>query len=69
MGNCPKCDKDISIVNTYKIEAYPLPSPGHTWKAVKHCCPFCGCVLGVQIDPVALKADILEVILAALDKR
>jgi hypothetical protein len=68
MGTCPKCDKPVSSVTTCNVEVNTIPSPGHTWRGVEHCCPSCGCILGVQIDPVALKTDIVEEILHALGK-
>jgi hypothetical protein len=42
---------------------------GQQWRTVKYCCPHCQVILSVQIDPVALKTDIVESILAAFGKR
>ena len=42
----------------------PFGSEG--WRCVSYCCPYCNTVLGVQIDPVALKADTINELVAAL---
>lgn len=58
-GKCPKCEKAISSL---KIEQVPASTGvgGTEWKAISFCCKSCGVVLSVQIDPVAIKADILN---------
>lgn len=57
-GKCPKCDAVIQHVN--------LESPsilaglgGPSWVGVSYLCPNCRTILGVGIDPVAIKADIV----------
>ena len=56
-GKCPKCEKPVSSV---KAEAISAVVGLENWKAVSYCCPWCDTVLSVQIDPVAIKTDILK---------
>ncbi len=58
VGKCPKCD---SMVRNVKIEDVTVNvgfSPA--WKGVSYLCSSCNAVLSVQIDPVALKTDIIN---------
>lgn len=36
------------------------------WRCDSYCCPYCNTILGVQIDPVALKTDTINELFAAL---
>ncbi len=63
MGKCPKCGKLVTWVNTMSADA---KAGARTWRGVLYCCPFCSTVLGVQIDPVALKADIVDEVVKKL---
>ena len=65
-GKCPKCDHAISHAKTEAIDLRVSPNEGY--KGVSYCCPSCHCVLGVELDPVALKADIVDSIVARLRK-
>ncbi len=58
-GQCPKCSAPISSVTleTITIKAQPT-----NWKGLSYLCPSCNCVLSVSIDPVALKAEIVQAI-------
>jgi hypothetical protein len=67
MGKCPKCEQIVGHVNLVEINSSALF--GQQWRTVKYCCPHCQTILSVQIDPVALKTDIVETILAAFGKR
>ena len=67
MGTCPGCGKIVGHVNLVEINASALF--GQQWRTVKYCCPHCNVILSVQIDPVALKTDIVELVLAGLGKR
>lgn len=58
LGKCPKCEKTVSRATIGEIEA--SVGIGHRrWRAVSFNCPSCSTVLGVQIDPIAIKADII----------
>jgi hypothetical protein len=60
MIKCPKCEKDIAHLN---LEEIPIHTKGKTaWKGIPFNCPQCLSPLSVQIDPVALDADLLKAI-------
>jgi hypothetical protein len=67
MGTCPKCDKVLGHVNLVEISAGQMF--GDQWRAIKYCCPHCKVILSVQIDPIALKTDVIAGVVAALRKR
>jgi hypothetical protein len=69
VGTCPKCNQAVIIVNAFEVEIHAMPSPGHTWRGLKYCCPSCGCILSVQMDPIAIKTDIVEQLFEALRGR
>ena len=57
-AKCPKCDKSIiqpSII--CKDGQVPM---GPSWKTIMITCPYCHVVLGAQIDPIAIKTDIVN---------
>jgi hypothetical protein len=56
-GQCPKCNVPISSVT---LERITIKGKETNWKGVSYLCPSCNCVLSVSIDPVALKAEILQ---------
>ena len=66
MGTCPKCEAPVLHVNIAEVTASAFM--GKQWRAIKYCCPSCGCVLSVAIDPIAVKTDIVEEILHAFGK-
>jgi hypothetical protein len=66
MAICPKCSAAVLSVN---LEGLPVNAKGGNWNGVSYSCPSCGCVLGVGIDPVALKNDLRDEVLGALRKR
>ena len=53
MNKCPKCDATILNIKVGNVDVNGL-------KGIAHCCPFCGVIISVQIDPMALKADIVD---------
>jgi hypothetical protein len=57
-GKCPKCEKLLSTVNCSGIDV--KVALGTTWKGISHICPFCNTILSVQIDPIAIKTDIVN---------
>ncbi len=57
-GKCPKCEQIISHVNCDDVEV--RVAFGTTWKGVSYNCPHCQTVLSVQIDPIAVKTDIIN---------
>jgi hypothetical protein len=66
MGKCPKCEIQVTriLVDEVPIDAnYP-----QNWRGVSYRCPFCDAILGVQIDPIAIKTELLSEKIAALGK-
>lgn len=56
MALCPKCDRTIRQV---KAEAVTIDGgPAHRWAGSACVCPNCSAILGVSIDPMALKSDL-----------
>jgi len=57
-GKCPKCEatidtclvEDINLVNGSKA----------LWRAFSYSCPSCKTVLGVQMNPLTLNADLVN---------
>jgi phage FluMu protein Com len=57
MAKCPHCNELVLRVNLDKVESSALS--GGSWNTILYSCPHCQKVLNVQIDPVALKTDII----------
>ena len=62
---CPSCEAPVSRV---KLHAVTVQAVGATWNGVSYSCPSCLHVLSVGIDPIAIKSDLVEEIVAALRK-
>ena len=58
IGKCPNCQKIPLTVNGGGLDA--RFSGGGVFKAVTYNCPYCNTILGVQIDPIALRTDIVN---------
>ncbi len=57
-GKCPKCEK---LLGSVKIEAVEgIVGFQSAWNCITLSCPFCNTILSTQIDPIALKADIID---------
>jgi hypothetical protein len=56
-GKCPACGQ---AVLTLSGGATDVTFPGGVYKTIVFQCPSCTAVLGAQIDPVALKTDIIN---------
>lgn len=66
-GRCPKCDATVLSVD---IEYVEVENPqGRTFKGASYSCQSCHAVLSVEIDPLALKTDIVTGIAKALQAR
>ena len=64
-GKCPKCEKFVSKA---KVEYLEITGVGKTYNGISIVCPFCTTILGADIDPIALKTDIIQGVLKALKK-
>jgi predicted RNA-binding Zn-ribbon protein involved in translation (DUF1610 family) len=69
-GKCPSCKN--FVVFLYGSGTEVRFEGGDTFRAVTYNCPSCGTILGCQIDPIALRTDIVnlttEAVLKALGK-
>lgn len=65
-GKCPKCNWTIAYATAEAIELRVLSQ--ETYKGVTYSCPSCHAVLGAEVDPVALKADIVSEVLRGLGR-
>lgn len=65
-AKCPKCESVITKVIAGHV---PIEVPmGDNWNGIAYACPSCKTVLSVQIDPIALKNDIVDELLDRLRK-
>ena len=65
-GKCPKCDEKLSSVVTQDITL--LAGASGQWKGLSHCCPYCSAILGVELNPIAIREDILSGIAKLLNR-
>jgi hypothetical protein len=66
--NCPACKKSVSEFNYSGVNLAPMQYGGAKWKGIAISCPLCSAVVGAQIDPIAIKTDIVSEVLRALGK-
>jgi len=65
-AKCPKCDALITRVTAGHV---PIEIPmGNSWNGIAYACPSCKSLLGVQIDPIAIKEDIVTELFKRLRK-
>jgi hypothetical protein len=67
MANCPHCGKPAHTVTIEPIDGSVLL--GSTYKCIAFKCNACQKILSVQIDPIAVKADIVNDVAKLLGKR
>ncbi len=68
-GKCPHCKAVISKVKLEGIGVEPgLGVTAPVYTGISYHCPACHLVLGVAIDPVALKTDTVNEVLMRLRK-
>ena len=67
-GICPHCKTNIFAVVTEQItlRVNHVSGSGGEYNGVSYVCPSCHCVLGVSVDPVALKRDAVQEIVSDL---
>ena len=66
-GKCPKCEKVVTSVRIEDVNVAVGFQP--KWQGIAYCCPSCNTMLSVQIDPVALKTDIINGVIEELRGR
>ena len=59
---CPKCGEVVSDVNVKEVRGCALG--GRVWQCISLNCARCDTSLGVQIDPLAIKAALIKEISA-----
>ncbi len=65
-GKCPGCSKTLTYV---KIEGMDIKQGFQSaFHGVSFLCPSCHVVLSVGIDPIALKADVVDEVVEKLKK-
>ena len=65
---CPKCEKAITYMVFSSVETKQQFKPGNAYHAVAHMCPLCLSVLSVEMDPIAVKADIVNALMKRLGR-
>ena len=63
-GKCPKCENAVTSVSIEHVDVTQAFT--QKWHGVSFLCPHCQTVLGVGIDPVALKTDTVKEVVKAL---
>jgi len=63
MSKCPKCEQSLTEI---RVEEVTLNAGRKVWNGVTYFCPHCYTVLSVELDPIALKADIVKQVLHEL---
>jgi hypothetical protein len=65
-AKCPKCEASFTQVRGEKVTVN-VPF-GTSWNGISYSCPHCSTALTVEIDPIALKADIVSEVMKRLKK-
>jgi phage FluMu protein Com len=66
-GKCPNCEKVLTEIRTEAITIGQLPM--QQWQGISYVCPYCSKILNVEIDPIAIKSDIIAGVKALLKNR
>ena len=66
MSMCPKCGAAVGFLRASYID---IRGPDVSWVGVSGACPKCDMILGVLLDPSALKDDIAREAVARLQRR
>ncbi len=62
---CPNCKKPVLAVRGAKVT---VSAPAGQFNGLGYSCMNCQAALGVQIDPVAIKTDIVEEVVEQLSR-
>lgn len=66
-SKCPKCEKVLVGLNLESCVA-SVPFGGGQYNAIMLSCPYCSAVVSAQIDPIALRTDIVNMVVNKLKK-
>lgn len=64
-GKCPRCAATVASVDVHPLTA---KSGGASFKSITFHCPSCHTILGCQVDPHAMKVEIVKEVGAVLGK-
>ena len=65
-GKCPGCGQ---VTNTVKAGHIIVDvAPTTKWNGITYTCPKCNVILGVQIDPISIRTDIVNEVVEQLRK-
>lgn len=54
---CPYCEQNITYLN---LEEMTSKAFMQEWRTIAYVCPKCRKIISTQIDPIAIKADIVN---------
>ena len=60
MTNCPQCKQ---LIENVVISPIPGIAPMETWDVISYNCPKCNVSLGMQIDPIHIRNQIIKSLL------
>ena len=55
---CPHCDKYVANLKVEAVDGHVTARPA--WKAIALCCPMCNSMISAQIDPIAVRTEIVR---------
>jgi len=62
-GKCPYCKSTISKLRLEKVELGTGPlGTDRIYNGVSYHCPACQAVLSVEMDPISLRADLVDAV-------
>lgn len=64
-GKCPKCEKVVTRATIADVPAKAFMGRMQ-WNAISFSCPHCSTILGIQIDPIAIKTDLIDELMRKL---
>lgn len=69
MTKCPYCEKLFSHVRMDSLEGRPSAIGNNIrYVCVSYSCPFCLKLLGIQMDPIAIKTDTVNAVAQRLGR-
>ena len=61
---CPECNSTVSHLNIEEMTSSAFF--GTQWRTIGFVCPSCQKILSIQIDPIAIKTDIINAVVSAI---
>lgn len=59
-ATCPECNSLVSHLNIQEMTSSAFF--GTQWRTIAFVCPTCQKILSIQIDPIAIRTDIINAI-------